>query len=133
MRIFINNFCLSPGGGESPEGLSILGEQPVQVTRFLQTAAASVASPGGRVHTVTFSITREHPSHGDAASFLFTHAATLPLGGNLTFLCEDTAGPQVQYAAAAAAISSDQGTQNGSNTTHRYTLVCGAITGGELA
>ena len=132
MRILIDNFCLAAGGGESPEGLSINGSQPVQVSRLLHAANASVLPLGGRVNTLTFIITREHASHGAAEGFLFAHAATLPESGNATFLCEDVDGPQVQYAAAAAAVTTDHGTQNGNHTTHKYTLVCGAITGGEL-
>ena len=132
MRIFIDNFCLAAGGGESPEGLSINGEQTVQVTRFLNAANAGVMPLGGRVNTVAFAVTREHASQGAAAAFLFSHAATLPLSGDATFLCEDTEGPEVQYTALATAIRADQGTQEGSNTTHRYTLVCGVISGGEL-
>ncbi len=133
MRIFIDQFCLVAGGGESPEGLSINGSQPVQISRLLHVANATVLPLGGRVNTIAFSVTREHTSHGAAEGFLFAHAATLPESGTATFLCEDVDGPQVQYAAAAVAVTADDGTLNGNHTTHRYTLVCGAITGGELA
>lgn len=132
MRILLDNFYLAAGGGESPVGLSIDGNQPVQISRLLHAATASVAALGGRVHTITFAVTREHPSHGAAEGFLFAHAATLPESGAATFLCEDVDGPQVRYAAAVAAVTVDHGTQNGNHTTHRYTLVCGGITGGEL-
>ncbi len=132
MRIFIDHFCLAAGGGESPAALSINGSQPVQISRGLHAAAANVLPLGGRVNTLSFAVTRAHASHGAAEGFLFAHAATLPESGHATFLCEDVDGPQVQYAAAAAAITADHGTQNGNHTTHRYTLVCGALTGGEL-
>ncbi len=132
MKIFIDNFCLAAGGGESPEGLGINGSQPAQISRVLHAASAVVVPLGGRVNTITFAVTREHASQGAAAGFLFAHAATLPESGNATFLCQDADGPEVQYAAAAAAITADHGTQNGNHTTHRYTLMCGAITGGEL-
>ena len=133
MRVFIDNFCLAAGGEESPAGLSINGSQPAQVSRALGAASATVLPLGGRVHTIAFAVTREHPSHGAAEGFLFAHAATLPESGTATFLCEDTGGgPQVQFLAAATAVTADDGTQNGANTTHKYTLVCGAITGGEL-
>ena len=132
MKILIDNFCLAAGGGESPAGLSINGRQPVQISRGLHAANATVLPLGGRTNTIAFSVTREHPSHGAAEGFLFAHAATLPESGTATFLCEDVDGPQVQYTAVAAAITADDGTQNGANTTHQYTLVCGAITGGEL-
>ncbi len=132
MKIYIDDFCLAAGGGESPEGLSINGSQPVQISRVLHAATASVLPLGGRVNTLAFAVTREHTSPGAAAGFLFAHAATLPESGDATFLCEDVDGPQVQYAAAAVAITADHGTQNGNQTTHQYTLVCGAITGGEL-
>ena len=133
MKILIDDFCLAAGGGESPEGLSINGSQPAQISRLLHAANASVLPLGGRVNTIAFAVTREHASNGAAAGFLFAHAATLPESGDATFLCEDAAGPQVEYAAAAAAVTADQGTQNGNRTTHKYTLVCGAITGGELS
>ena len=133
MKISIDNFCLAAGGSESPAGLSINGSQPVQISRALGVPSAAVLPLAGRVNTIAFAVTREHPSHGAAEGFLFAHAATLPESGTATFLCEDAdGGPQVQYTAAAAAITVDDGTQNGANTTHKYTLVCGAITGGEL-
>ena len=133
MKIFIDNFCLAAGGGESPAGLSINGSQPVQISRPLHAANATILPLGGRVNTIAFAVIREHPSHGAAEGFLFAHAATLPESGNATFLCEDVDGPQVQYVAAAAAVTADDGTLNGTNTTHQYTLVCGEITGGELS
>ena len=132
MKIFIDNFCLAAGGGESPEGLSINGSQPVQISRLLHAANATILPLGGRVNTIAFAVTREHPSQGAAEGFLFAHAATLPESGDATFLCEDVDGPQVQYAAATAAVTVDDGTQSGNQTTHKYTLVCGVITGGEL-
>ena len=133
MRILIDNFCLAAGGAESPGELSIDGKQPVQISRLLHAADANVLPLGGRVNTIAFSVTREHGSHGAAEGFLFAHAATVPESGQATFLCEDLEGPLVQYVAAAAAVSADLGTRNGNLTTHKYTLVCGAISGGELS
>ncbi len=131
MKILIDHFCLAAGGTESPGELSIDGQQPVQISRGLHAATASVLPLGGRVNTIAFAVTREHPSHGAAEGFLFAHAATLPESGQAVFLCEDLEGPQVQYTAAAAAVTADLGTRHGNQTTHKYTLVCGAITGGE--
>ena len=133
MKIFIDQFCLSNGGDESPNGLSINGQQLVQSTALLQSATAAVTPRGNRVNTIGFAVTREHASHGAAEGFLFFHAVILPASGNVTFLCEDVDGSVVRYTAAGAAVASDKGTQLGITTTHQYTLVCGAIGGGELA
>ena len=132
MKIFIDQFCLSNGGEESPKVLSINGQQRVQGVPLLRGSVAVVYARGNRVNTVAFSVTREHPSPGAAEGFLFLHAATLPTSGALTFLCEDAEGAAVRYTAAASAVASDKGTQLGLVTTHQYTVVCGAIRGGEL-
>ena len=131
MKIFIDQFCLADGGGESPTSLSINGQQAVQSVTALGSTAADVYPRGNRVNTVAFTITREHASEAAAQGFLFQHAATLPGGGTVTFLCEDAGGETVRYMAAASAVASDQGTQLGLTSTHRYSLVCGAISGGE--
>ena len=133
MKIFIDQFCLSNGGDESPRGLSLNGKQAVQSVPLLRGDAADVYPRGSRVNTVAFAVTREHASVAAAEGFLFLHAATLPSGGSLTFLCEDVDGETVRYTADASAVASDQGTQLGATSTHRYTLVCGPISGGELA
>lgn len=132
MKIFIDQFCLSRGGDESPTDLSINGERQVQSVALLRGTAAALYPRGNRVLTITFAVTREHASHGAAEGFLFFHAATLPASGTLTFLCEDADGGAVRYAAEAAAVASDRGTQLGITTTHRYNLRCGVLQGGEL-
>ena len=131
MKIFLDQFCLSDGGGESPTNLSINGRQAVQSVPLLRGDVADVYPRGNRVNTVAFTVTREHASDAAAEAFLFRHAAALPAGGSLTFLCEDTDGDTVRYTADTAAVASDQGTQQGIITTHRYTVVCGPISGGE--
>lgn len=132
MKIFIDQFCLANGGDESPVGLSINGQQRVQSVALLRSSTADVYPRGNRVNTVTFAVTRTHASPGAAEGFLFFHAATLPASGDLTFLCEDAEGPAVRYTAAGAAVAADKGAQLGPSTTHQYTVVCGAIGGGEL-
>ena len=132
MKIFIDQFRLANGGEESPKNLSINGQQAVQSVTALGSPTADVYPRGNRVNTVAFAVTREHASDAAAQGFLFLHAAKLPSGGTLTLLCEDADGEAVRYTAAASAVASDQGTQLGSTTTHRYALVCGAISGGEL-
>ena len=104
----------------------------MQTATFLRAADAGVFARGDRVNTISFAVTREHASYGAAEAFLFSHAATLPAGGVLTAICEDASGAQVSYAAQASAVTADEGTQRGTTTTHVYTLVCGAIRGGEL-
>ena len=133
MRVFIGQFCLSNGEDESPKGLTLNGKQQVQSVPLLGGAVAGVYPRGNRVNTLTFAVTREHASHGAAEGFLFLHAATLPASGELTFLCEDADGGAVRYRASAAAVVSDEGSQVGVTTTHRYSLVCGVISGGELS
>lgn len=132
MQIFIGNFSLAAGDGESPENLSINGKRQVQTAGFLRAADAGIFARGDRVNTISFAVTREHASYGAAEGFLFSHAAALPAGGMLTVICEDASGAQVRYAAQASAVTADAGTQRGVTTTHVYTLVCGAICGGEL-
>ena len=132
MKIFLDQFCLAAGGDESPENLRVNGQRQVQTADFLRAADAGVFARGGRVNTLSFGITREHASYGAAESFLFAHAAVLPASGTLVVICEDAGGPQVRYAAHAAAVRTDEGTQRGITTTHVYTIVCGTITGGEL-
>ena len=132
MKIFIDEFCLTNGGEESPTGLSINGQQRVQSVASLRGSVADVYPRGNRVNTVTFAITRTHASPGAAEGFLFFHAATLPASGGLTFLCEDAEGAAVRYTAADAAVAADKGTRAGLATTHQYTVVCGTISGGEL-
>lgn len=132
MKITIGNFCLAAGGGESPADLSVNGQRTVQVTPLLGAAFAGVFPRGNRVNTITFSVTRAHASDGGAESFLFAHAATLPASGSVAFLCEDADGTQVRYLAETAAVASDHGMQRGNATIHKYTLVCGAISGGSL-
>ena len=131
MKIFIDQFCLADGGEESPKNLSINGQQAVQSVTALGSTTADVYPRGNRVNTVAFAVTREHASDVAAQGFLFQHAATLPSGGTVTFLCESVDGETVRYTGAASAVASDQGTQLGPTSTHRYTLVCGAISGGE--
>ena len=132
MKIFIDQFCLSDGGEESPKGLSINGQQAVQSVPPLRGDMAEVYPRGSRVNTLAFAVTREHASDGAAEGFLFLHAATLPASGSLTFLCEDVNGATVRYTAATSAVASDKGTQLGITSTHQYTIVCGPISGGEL-
>lgn len=132
MQVFIDQFCLSRGGDESPKDLSISGQNAVQGAPLLRSATAAVLPRGNRAVTLEFAVTRQHPSYGAAEGFLFAHAATLPASGTLTFLCEDADGGAVRYTAEAAAVVSDLGTQLGVNTTHQYRLRCGAIRGGEL-
>lgn len=132
MKIFLNRFVLAAGGDQSPENLRVNGKQSVQTANLLRADDAGVFPRGGRVNTITFATTREHASCGAAEAFLFTHAATLPSGGLLTAVCEDADGAQVRFQAQAAAVSADEGLQRGITTTHTYTLVCGAIGGGEL-
>lgn len=131
MRIFLDQFCLSNGGDESPQGLNVNGRHQVQSAALLRSATAAVYQRGNRVNTLTFAVTRDHASAGAAAAFLFRHAATLPASGDLTFLCEDADGGTVRYSAAASAVASDQGAQANATTTHRYTVLCGPIRGGE--
>ena len=133
MKIFLDQFSLAAGGDESPENFRVHGQSAVQTAGFLRAASAGVFARGGRVNTLSFAVTREHASYGAAEAFLFSHAATLPASGTLTAVCEDAGGAQVRYVAQAAAIRTDEGTQRGITTTHVYTVVCGAITGGELA
>ena len=133
MKILLNQFSLAAGGDQSPENLRINGQRQVQTAGFLRAASTGVFARGDRVNTLSFAITREHASYGAAESFLFAHAATLPASGTLTAICEDAGGAQVRYTAQASAIRADRGTQRGVTTTHVYTLVCGAITGGDLA
>ena len=104
MQILIGNFSLTAGGDGSPENLRVNGQRQVQTAAFLRTASAGVFARGDRVNTVSFATTREHASYG----------------------------AQVSYAAQASAVAADEGTQQGVTTTHVYTLVCGAIRGGEL-
>ena len=133
MKVFLDQFCLSQGGDESPAELSVNGRNAVQEVPLLRGSTAAIFARGGRINTVEFAVVRQHTSHGAAEGFLFFHAAMLPPGGTLTFLCEDADGAAVRYVAEAAAVASDQGTQAGVTTTHRYTLRCGAIRGGELS
>ena len=133
MKIFLDRFCLAAGGGESPENFRVNGQRAVQTAEFLRAADAGVFARGGRTNTLSFAITREHASCGAAEAFLFAHAATLPADGTLTVICDDAVNPQVRYTAHEAAIGADEGTQRGVTTTHVYTVVCGTITGGELA
>ncbi len=132
MKILIDNFSLTAGGDGSPENLRLNGQREVQTAAFLRAAGAGVFARGDRVNTISFAVTREHASYGAAEGFLFSHAATLPASGALTAICEDARGAQVCYAAQASAVRADEGTQRGITTTHVYTLVCGAIRGGEL-
>ena len=132
MKVFIDQFCLSNGADESPKGLSINGQQSVQSVALLRGSTANVLPRGNRVNTVAFAVTRLHASGGAAEGFLFCHAATLPASGDLTFLCEDAMGATVRYLATASAVATDKGTLLGLSTTHQYTIVCGAISGGEL-
>ena len=131
MKIFIDQFCLADGGEESPKNLSINGQQAVQSVAALGSTTVDVYPRGNRVNTLVFTVTREHASDAAAQGFLFHHAATLPSGGDVTFLCEDANGEVVRYTAAASAVASDQGSQLGVTSTHRYALVCGVISGGE--
>ena len=132
MKILLDHFSLAAGGDESPENLRVNGRRQVQTAVFLRAASAGIYARGERVNTITFAVTREHASYGAAESFLFSHAATLPAAGALTLLCEDAGGAQVRYVARASAVTADEGTQRGVTTTHVYTLVCGAVVGGEL-
>ena len=132
MKILLDHFSLAAGGDESPENLRVNGKRQVQTAGFLRAASAGVYARGERVNTISFAITREHGSYGAAESFLFSHAATLPASGTFIALCEDAGGAQVRYVAHASAVTADEGTQRGVTTTHVYTLVCGAIVGGEL-
>ena len=131
MKIFIDQFCLADGGENSPKNLSINGQQAVQSVAALGSTTVDVYPRGNRVNTVAFAVTRAHASDAAAQGFLFHHTATLPSGGTVSFLCEDANGETVRYTAAASAVARDQGTQLGVTSTYRYTLVCGAISGGE--
>lgn len=133
MKILLNRFVLAAGGDQSPENLRVNGQRSVQQVGYLRAAGPGVFARGDRTNTITFATTREHATYGAAEAFLFTHAATLPGSGTLTAICEDAGGAQVRYQAQAAAVTADEGTQRGITTTHTYTLVCGAISGGELS
>ena len=132
MKILIDNFSLAAGGTESPEDLRIEGRREVQAVALLRAATATVLPRGNRLNTISFTITREHDTYGDAESFLFAHAATLPASGTVSFYCEDLGGAQVLYTAQAAAIRSDLGTQRGVTTRHAYVVACGPLTGGSV-
>ena len=133
MKILLDHFSLAAGDDESPENLRVNGKRQVQTAGFLRAASAGVYARGERVNTISFAITREHGSYGAAESFLFSHAATLPASGTFTALCEDAGGAQVRYVRTRLRRhGTDEGTQRGVTTTHVYTLVCGAIVGGEL-
>ena len=88
MKVFLDQFCLANGGDESPKGLTVQGEQAVQTVPLLRSASAGIVPRGNRVNTVTFTVTRLHPSYGAAEASLFQHAAMLPGGGALGFVCE---------------------------------------------
>lgn len=129
MKIFIDQFCLSNGGNESPKDLTIHGERAVQSVPLLR-GAAGVFSRGNRVNTVAFAVTREHADYGAAEAFLWQHATALPASGSLELWCEATDGNGVRYTAAVSAVVSDKGSQNGLTTTHQYLLKCGEIVEG---
>ncbi len=133
MKILLGNFSLAAGGTESPEDLRIEGRREVQAVALLRAASAAVLPRGNRLVTVSFTVTREHASYGDAESFLFAHAATLPASGTVSFFCEDADGGQTLYTAGAAAVRSDLGTQRGITTRHTYQLACGPLTGGQIS
>ena len=132
MKILLGNFSLAAGGAESPEDLRVEGRREVQAVALLRAASAAVLPRGNRLNAISFTITREHASYGEAEGFLFAHAATLPASGTVSFFCEDLGGAQVLYTAEAAAIRSDFGAQRGITTTHRYQILCGPITGGSV-
>lgn len=132
MKILLGNFSLAAGGAESPEDLRIEGRREVQTVALLRAADSLVLARGNRQLSVSFSVTREHRTYGAAEGFLLAHAATLPTGGTVTFVCEDAHGAQVRYTAQAAAVRSDLGTQRGVTTTHAYLLLCGPISGGSV-
>ncbi len=133
MKIFLDQFCLANGEDELPKGLTINGKRQVQSVALLRGATAGVFPRGNRVNTVAFAVVRRHASIGAAEAFLCRHAARLPASGNLVLLCEEAEAGVVRYTAPASAVASDQGAQAEAVTTHRYTIVCGVIRGGEGA
>lgn len=132
MKITLGNFSLADGGDASPEDLRVNGSYQVQTGQFLRGSVVSLFPRGNQANTITFACTREHASYAAAQAFLFTHAATLPTSGTVTFTSEDWEGGVTAYTAVAAAISGREGSQAGVTTRHQYTILCGALTGGSL-
>jgi hypothetical protein len=74
-----------------------------------------------------FSVLRRHPSSAAATEFLLGHGAgLLDLEGTATLVSE---GPtQRTFVLAPAVLRRVQGTQEGTTTTHSYTILGGSLT-----
>jgi hypothetical protein len=133
MTITIGNFSLADGGDASPGDLRINGKHSVQTAEFLRVSNATPFARGNKVNTITFWCVRDHASYADAQSFLISHNATMPDSGTLTITTEPFEGGITQFTVASAAVESDDGVQMGIATKHTYTVICGALTGGNIA
>ncbi|MDR0679227.1 MAG: hypothetical protein LBF24_03200, partial [Puniceicoccales bacterium] len=82
---------------------------------------------GNRRTELQFSVLRRHPSSAAATEFLLGHGAgLLDLEGTATLVSE---GPtQRTFVLAPAVLRRVQGTQEGTTTTHSYTILGGSLT-----
>jgi hypothetical protein len=128
MKIFLGNRVLAGGIGEQQEPFDMALEFTglLQVASFLRASHATPIDRGNRTAELRFSVLRRHGSVAEATEFLLTHGAGLAdLEGTARLHSE---GPsRASFQLSPAVLRRVQGVQEGTTTTHSYTIVGGIL------
>jgi hypothetical protein len=129
MKIFLGNRVLAGGIGEEQEPfdmqLEVSGQ--VQVALTLRAECAKPIDRGNRIVELRFSVSRKHKSVCAATEFLLSHGSSLrDLEGAATVAVESPS--QAVFCIPFAVLQRIHGVQDGSLTTHSYSIIGDQLT-----
>ena len=93
MRISLNSVWLTNDGATDLQSwtdahnVELNGKQIVQDAQFLRAVAAEPLARGNAVNQLQFTVTRQHVSVADAATYVLTAFSSLPGSGTATIIC----------------------------------------------
>jgi hypothetical protein len=133
MRVALNNVWLTNDGVSDlhawtdAHSVSLNGRQVVQEAQFLRAVAGELLARGNLVNELRFTVTRQHASVAEAASFLLGAFSSLPTEGLATVVCGAPGETAVTCTLAAVLAEMPSSTFRGTRTDTVFVLRGGAV------
>jgi hypothetical protein len=134
MRISLNNVWLTNDGATDLQSwtdahdVQLNGRQIVQDAQFLRALAAQPLARGNQVNQLRFTVTRQHVSVAEAATYVLTAFSSLPGSGMATIVCGASGEVPLTCVFSAVLEEMPKGSFLGTRTDTTFVLRGGLIT-----
>ena len=125
-ELFLAGLATDPLRSQASQ-VRVNGRRVVQENGRLRAAAMQHFDRGNLKHTITFEVSRIHPSLIAAEAFILDHPSQMPGSGTVTFIAQGPNNTLITRVLPQAVIPTVQCLYTGITTTHSYTIHGGAF------